>query len=70
VNPLEPVVRRELQTPLLRANGRVGDIAEITVGDSGIRVSVAGDVQSIESIEAEAERLLVEGSWKVWHDLA
>src|ERR1700733_7055136 len=36
----------------------VGNIAEVAVGDSGVWIPVAGNVESIEGVKAEAHRLL------------
>src|ERR1700722_3723997 len=47
--------------PLDRPDGirsLVGNIAEVAVGDSSVRISVAGNVESIEGVKAEARRLL------------
>ena len=62
-NELEPVVRRELQVPLLRTywSSLTGDLAEGCIGNASVRVSIAGYVQSVEGIEPETEGLLPEG---------
>ena len=52
--------------PLYRANrscsrstrSQIGDISEVGVGNTGVRISVARNVECIEGVEAEADRLL------------
>src|ERR1700733_7917847 len=64
---LEPVVRRELQMAFYRANSsgsrstrsQIRDIAEVGVGNTHVRISVARNVECVEGIEAEAHRLLL-----------
>src|ERR1700749_736777 len=36
----------------------VRNIAEVAVGDSGVRIPVAGNVEGVEGVKAEAHRLL------------
>src|ERR1700678_2331163 len=46
--------------PLDRTDGirpLVGNIAEVAVGDSSVWISVAGNVERIEGVKAEAHRL-------------
>src|SRR5580698_6962599 len=39
---------------------QVGNIAEVAVGDSGVWISVAGNVESVEGVKAEADCLLAD----------
>ena len=54
---LEVVVQGELDLPCLRAD--VGDLAEVRIGDTVVRVVVAGDVESIEEVSAELDILVL-----------
>ena len=36
------------------------DIAEVAIGESGIRIAVADDVECVESIESETHRVLAD----------
>ena len=47
------------------ASPLTGDITEVAVGDADVRVAVAGDVESVKGIEAEAEVC----SRKMWKSL-
>ena len=47
--------------PLDRTDGirsLVRNIAEVAIGDSGVRIPVAGNVESVEGVKAEAHCLL------------
>ena len=57
---LEPVISRELQVTLRRScrTTLIGNIAEVAVGNAHVRIAVAGNIERIEGIEAEAQRVL------------
>ena len=50
--PLDRTDRTRQRTRL------IGNIAEIAVGDSGVGIPVADNIESVEGIKAEAHRLL------------
>ena len=52
---LEAVMRGELDGPRTRAGS--GDLPEVRVADVVVRIAVAGEVEHIEGIYPEAERL-------------
>ena len=57
---LERVLQRELQVALGRTWTLERDIAEVTIGDAAVRIAVAHDVQCVECIESEADRVLTQ----------
>src|ERR1700761_2444736 len=68
---LEPVVRRELQMPFYRSYGLrnaigrilIRDVAKIgSIVDVCIRVAIAGDIERIECVKAEADGLFAKCS--------
>ena len=55
----EAVLRRELETPLLRADRILApDLSKGGIGDGCVRISITDDVEGVEGIEAELEGLL------------
>src|SRR5277367_4583104 len=59
---LKAVLRRELQTPLLRPDRVLArDLPKGGIGDGCVWIPVTDNVEGVESIEAELECLLFEG---------
>ena len=52
---LKRVLGGELQVTLGRPRSLVRNIAVVAIGDSGIRIAVADDIECVEGIEAETD---------------